>query len=220
MAVVGTTGAIGDTGAIGLTGVIGLTGGIASGKSTVAKLLAAEGAEIIDADLLARQAVQPGREAYRAVVRAFGPEVVADDGQLDRRHLGALVFADDVRRKQLEGLIHPFVRAETEKKRAEIARRRPEALIVLDVPLLFESEMDRGLSEIVVVYVPRHIQLERLMGRDGLSEDEARARIAAQLDIEVKRRRATRVIDNSGSREETRRQVQTLYRDLCRPLNG
>ncbi len=200
--------------------VIGLTGGIASGKSTVAGMLTAEGAEIIDADLLARQAVQPGRAAYKAVVAAFGSQVVAKGGQLDRQRLGALVFADDARRKQLEGLIHPFVREETEKKRLEIARRRPGALIVLDVPLLFESEMDRGLTEIVVVYVPRDLQLERLMKRDGLSEGEAQTRIAAQLDLEIKRRRATRVIDNSGSRDETRCQVAALYRDLLGEDSG
>jgi dephospho-CoA kinase len=200
--------------------VIGLTGGIASGKSTVAGMLTAEGAEIIDADLLARQAVQPGRAVYKAVVAAFGSQVVAKGGQLDRQRLGALVFADDARRKQLEGLIHPFVREETEKKRLEIARRRPGALIVLDVPLLFESEMDRGLTEIVVVYVPRDLQLERLMKRDRLSEGEAQTRIAAQLDLEIKRRRATRVIDNSGSRAETRCQVAALYRDLLGEDSG
>jgi dephospho-CoA kinase len=200
--------------------VIGLTGGIASGKSTVAGMLTAEGAEIIDADLLARQAVQPGRAAYKAVVAAFGSQVVAKGGQLDRQRLGALVFADDARRKQLEGLIHPFVREETENKRLEIARRRPGALIVLDVPLLFESEMDRGLTEIVVVYVPRDLQLERLMKRDRLSEGEARRRIAAQLDLEIKRRRATRVIDNSGSRAETQCQVEALYRDLLGEDSG
>lgn len=200
--------------------VIGLTGGIASGKSTVAKMLADEGAEIIDADLLARQAVQPGRPAYAAVVAAFGSQVVAGDGQLDRQRLGTLVFADEGRRKQLEDLIHPFVREQTEKQRTEMARRRPGALIVLDVPLLFESEMDRGLSEIVVVYVPKAVQLERLMGRDGLSETAARARIATQLDLEIKRRRATRVIDNAGSREETRRQVTALYHDLLSKDSG
>ena len=194
--------------------VIGLTGGIASGKSTVAGMLAAEGAEIIDADLLARQAVQPGQVAYKAVVDAFGSRVVGKDGELDRQRLGVLVFADGVRRKQLESLIHPFVREETQKRRVEIARRRPGALIVLDVPLLFESRMERGLSEIVVVYVPRDLQLKRLMKRDGLSEDDARARISSQMDIEIKRGLATRVIDNSGSRAGTQRQVKALYRLL------
>ena len=203
----------------GLTGAIGLTGGIASGKSTVARMLAAEGAEIIDADLLAREAVEPDGAAYKAVVAAFGTEVVTPDGQLDRQRLGALVFGDEGRRRQLEGLIHPYVREEMEKRRAQIARQRPGALVVLDVPLLFESEMDRGLSEIVVVYLPRRLQLQRLMARDGLSETDARARIDAQLDIEVKRRRASRVIDNSGGREETRRQVRALYRDLCGDLD-
>jgi dephospho-CoA kinase len=194
--------------------VIGLTGGIASGKSTVSRLLAAHGAEIVDADLLARQAVEPGREAFRAVVATFGPEVVAANGQLDRDKLGALVFADAQRRKDLEALIHPHVRRATEMRRAEIQRRRPGSLVVLDVPLLFESGMDTGLAEVVVVYVPFGVQLARLMGRDGLSEAAARTRIAAQLDLEIKRRRATIVIDNGGSREETRRQVARLYDDL------
>jgi dephospho-CoA kinase len=194
--------------------VIGLTGGIASGKSTVSRLLAAHGADIIDADLLAREVVAPDREAFRAVVAAFGPEVVAADGQLDRERLGALVFADARRRRDLEELIHPHVRRETKKRQADILRRRPGALIVLDVPLLFESGMDAGLTEVVVVYVPFTVQLRRLMGRDGVTEAAARARIGAQLDLEIKRRRATRVIDNSGSREETRRQVARLYHDL------
>jgi len=200
--------------AVGMT-VIGLTGGIASGKSTVARMLAARGAEIIDADLLARQAVEPGRAAFEAVVATFGEQMVAADGQLDRERLGALVFADPERRRQLEALIHPFVRRESERRQAEIARQRPEALIFLDVPLLFESGMDRGLAEIVVVYVPRQIQLARLMARDGLSDAAARARLDAQMDLAEKRRRATRVIDNSGSRAETRRQVERLYRELA-----
>ena len=194
--------------------VIGLTGGIASGKSTVARLLSGLGAEIIDADLLAREAVAPGRPAFKAVVAAFGEEMVAPDGGLDRVRLGAVVFADAGRRKQLEALIHPYVRAESKRRQAELATRRPEALIFFDVPLLFESGMDRGLEEIVVVYVPRAVQLKRLMARDGLDEAAARARIASQMDLEEKRRRATRVIDNGGGREETRRQVERLYREL------
>ena len=200
--------------------MIGLTGGIASGKSTVSRLLAVHGAEIIDADLLARQVVQPGREAFKAVVAAFGDEVVAADGQLDRKKLGTLDFADAGRRKQLEELIHPQVHRERDKRRAEIRRRRPDALIVMDIPLLFETGMDGELAEVVVVYIPFAIQLARLMARDGLSEAASRARIAAQMDLEIKRRRATRVIDNSGSPEETRRQVAKLYTDLRRMESG
>jgi dephospho-CoA kinase len=200
--------------------VIGLTGGIASGKSTVSRLLAAHGAEIIDADLLARQVVAPGQAAFKAVVAAFGDEVVAADGQLDREKLGALVFADAVRRKQLEALIHPHVRLESHKRQTEIRRRRPKALIVMDIPLLFEIGMDAELAEVVVVYVPFAVQLARLMARDGLDETASRARIAAQMDLETKRRRATRVIDNSGSPAETRRQVARLYTELQRLESG
>jgi dephospho-CoA kinase len=200
--------------------VIGLTGGIASGKSTVAKILAALGAEIIDADRLAREAVEPGGPAYAAVIADFGPSVVATDGRLDRERLAALVFGDPKRRKHLESLIHPHVLSESVRRQTEIARRRPEALIFWDVPLLFESGMDRGLAEIVVVYVPRRLQLARLKARDHLNEAAARARIGAQMDLEQKRRRATRVIDNSGSRQATRAQVERLYRDLSLPNSG
>jgi dephospho-CoA kinase len=200
--------------------VIGLTGGIASGKSTVAKMLAALGAEIIDADRLAREAVEPGGPAYAAVVADFGPEVVAEDGRLDRERLGALVFTDPIRRQHLESLIHPHVRRESARRQAQIARRRPEALIFLDVPLLFETGLDRGLAEIVVVYVPRKVQLRRLLARDRLSEAAAQARIDAQMDLELKRRRATRVIDNSGSRQATQIQVERLYGELKGPNSG
>lgn len=200
--------------------VIGLTGGIASGKTTVAKMLAALGAEIIDADRLAREAVEPGGPAYATVVADFGPEIVTADGRLDRERLAALVFADPERRRHLESLIHPYVRRESARRQEQIARRRPEALIVLDVPLLFESGMDRRLAEIVVVYVPRRVQLMRLMARDHLDEATARTRIGAQMDLELKRQRATRVIDNSGSRQATQIQVEHLYHDLIGPNSG
>jgi dephospho-CoA kinase len=206
--------------AAALMTVIGLTGGIASGKSTVAKMLTALGAEIIDADRLAREAVEPGGPAYAAVVADFGPTVVAADGHLDREHLAALIFDDPGRRKHLESLIHPYVLSASLRRQAEIAQNQPDALIFWDVPLLFESGMDRGLVEIVVVYLPRSVQLERLMTRDHLSEAAARARIGAQMDLELKRRRATRVIDNSGGIQATRIQVERLYRDLIGSNSG
>ncbi|MDJ0781556.1 MAG: dephospho-CoA kinase [Desulfosarcinaceae bacterium] len=200
--------------------VVGLTGGIASGKSTVAQQLRDLGADIIDADQLAREAVAPGGVAYDEVVEMFGTQIVAPDGCLDRQKLGTLVFADAQRRRQLEAVIHPYVRQVSQRRWTAIARRRPEALIIWDVPLLFESGMDRGLREIVVVYAPRAIQLERLIARDGLSEAAANARIAAQMDLDAKCRRATRVIDNSGSRRDTTRQVEQLFHDLTGALSG
>jgi dephospho-CoA kinase len=183
-------------------------------------MLAALGAEIIDADRLAREAVAPGGPAYAAVVADFGPTVVAADGRLDRERLAALVFADPERRRHLESLIHPYVLSESVRRQTEIARRQPEALIFWDVPLLFESGMDRGLAEIVVVYVSGRVQLRRLMARDHLEEAAAQARIDAQMDLKLKRRRATRVIDNSGSQQATRTQVERLYRDLIAPNSG
>lgn len=193
--------------------VVGLTGGIASGKSTVSQMLAALGAEVIDADRLAREAVLPGTTGWEEVVARFGPEVLGPGGEIDRPRLGARVFADPAARSALEAIVHPRVAAATDRRLAEIARCRPEAVVVLDVPLLFETGMHRTgrLAAVVVVWVPEAIQLERLMARDGIGAAEARARLAAQMPIDRKKALADRVIDNSGTLEETRAQALALY---------
>ncbi|HZG57724.1 dephospho-CoA kinase [Paenibacillus sp.] len=189
---------------------VGLTGGIACGKSTVSRMLAARGAAIVDADLIARDVVRPGQPALAEVRAAFGAEVFAEDGTLDRKRLGAVVFADEASRKRLEGILHPRIREEIARQMLAWNRTEPERLVVVDIPLMYESGLDKryAFEDILVVYVPRRVQLERLMRRDGLSLEEAERRIDAQLSIEKKRELADVVIDNSGDLAETERQVE------------
>jgi dephospho-CoA kinase len=194
--------------------IVGLTGGIASGKSTVSRLLAAAGARIIDADVLARQVVEPGQPAFAAVLDHFGSGILKSDGTIDRDRLAAEVFADPAQKAALEGIIHPAVAKAMAARLAEIEATAPRSIVVLDVPLLFEAGMDAGLDLVVVVDAPEVVQLERLMKRSGLSRDEALARVRAQMPMAEKRRRADVVIDNSGSLESTRSRVDALWRRL------
>lgn len=186
--------------------VIGLTGGIASGKSTVSAYLRELNAPVVDADAIVREVQQPGSPVLAAIGRAFGPEVIRSDGSLDRPALGRIVFSDPDRRRQLESIVHPAVR---ERMGAELERYRREGrpAVVLDVPLLLEGGLDRTVDQVWLVYVDRETQLIRLIARDGLSAGEAEQRIAAQMDMEAKRSRASLIIENRGSREETRAQV-------------
>lgn len=196
--------------------VAGLTGGIASGKSTVAAIFAELGAEVIDADKLAREAVAPGSPGWERVVAHFGEAVLAPDGEIDRQRLAAIVFDDPAQRAALERIVHPYVRAETDRRIAAVRRRRPQAVVILDVPLLFEAGMHsgRGLAAVIVVWVPEEMQRERLMARDQIDAQEAARRIRAQMPIERKKALADRVIDNSGSRERTRAQTREVFRWL------
>ena len=195
---------------------IGLTGGIATGKSTVTTILQTAGATIIDADRIAREVVRQGTPGYRQVVEHFGAEVVDANGDIDRTTLAKIIFKDAECRKALNRIVHPLVMTETTAKLRRISRNDSHALIFLDVPLLFETGMDKGLSEIIVVYVPENIQLQRLISRDRLSSADARYRIRSQIAIEQKRSRATIVIDNSGSREQTRAITLGVYAELKR----
>ena len=194
--------------------VAGLTGGIASGKSTVAAMLAEAGARIIDADRIARDVVAPGREAFQAVCARFGETVLQPDGHLDRARLGAVIFHDPHAREDLERIIHPFVFQQMAADLNQLAATHPGAVVVLDIPLLIESGWHTALPFIVLVHVPEALQLSRLIRRDGLSAADARTRIRAQMPIDAKRAYAAAIIDNSGPREATRRQVRALYRQL------
>jgi dephospho-CoA kinase len=196
--------------------VAGLTGGIASGKSTVCRMMRQAGALIIDADLLAREVVAPELPAWREICDLFGSRILAPDKSIDRAALGRLVFADEVLRRRLEAIIHPRVKKRMDEEVERIGRQFPQAVVVEDVPLLLESGMEEGLREIILVYVPKAVQLQRLMLRDGLDPDQARSRINAQAPIEEKRRKATIVIDNSGSLSDTRRQTLAVYKQLER----
>jgi dephospho-CoA kinase len=192
---------------------IGLTGGIASGKSLVAGILRDLGAAIVDADRIARAVVAPGGPAYDAVVRAFGPEVVRSDGTLDRQALAARIFADPASRRRLNALTHPHIR----RRMAEEATRFTDSpgidVIVFDIPLLLDTTdgRDLGLDAIIVVYADDEVRVRRLMARDGLSEAEARRRLAAQVPLRDKVARADWVIDNNGAPEETRRRVAQVW---------
>jgi dephospho-CoA kinase len=197
--------------------VVGLTGGIASGKSTVSRMLSELGGEIIDADGLAREAVARDTPAFAGIVAHFGPGILQADGAIDRKRLGDIVFSDPRQRKRLEEIVHPFVKEETGRRIEQIRRRRPQAVVFLDVPLLFESGMHLrpGLAEIIVVHVPESLQVRRLVARDGITAEQARARIRAQMPLARKKRLATRLIDNSGSLENTRSQAAAVFRALA-----
>lgn len=175
---------------------VGLTGGVASGKSEVSRLLAGLGAVVIDADALAREVVEPGTSGLAEIVEAFGPQVLTETGALDRPALGTLVFGDTERRRVLEQIIHPRVRA----RAAEIEAAAPDgSLVVHDIPLLVETAQADGFDAVLVVDVPTQLQVDRMVERRGMTAADARARIAAQASREQRRAVATYVIDNTGS---------------------
>jgi len=194
--------------------IAGLTGGIASGKSTVSAFLEDAGAVIVDADKIAREVVQKGQPAWREIVGAFGQTILLPDGEINRVLLGDIIFNDPAQKQLLNRIVHPGVISETASRLTEIERNQPNPVVILDVPLLIESGMDTGLSDIIVVYIPEPVQIQRLMGRDALTQAQALARIRSQMPIEEKKKRATIVIDNSGSLENTRHISLTVYQHL------
>ena len=194
--------------------VIGLTGGIATGKSTVSAILENAGALIIDADRIAREAVKKGQPAYREIVEHFGETVLLPDGEINRSVLGDIIFNAPGKKQLLNKIVHPYVRKETHRQLQQIGRTEPNAIVILDIPLLIEAEMDKDLSEVIVVFVPEHIQIERLMQRDGISEADALARVRSQMPIEEKKDKATIIVDNSGSKENTRKQTLKIFHRL------
>ncbi|TMD41882.1 MAG: dephospho-CoA kinase [Chloroflexi bacterium] len=190
--------------------VLGLTGGIGSGKSLVASLFARLGAEVVDADQLAREVVEPGQPALAQIVESFGADILLPEGRLDRARLGQLVFADPSARARLNAITHPAI---LERMRQEIAARAGrDGLLVLDIPLLYESGRQNLVEKVVVVWVDRATQLERLTGRTGITAQAAQQRIDSQMPLDEKRARADYLIDNRGTTEETERQVRALYR--------
>ena len=192
--------------------LLGLTGGIASGKSTVTRFFQDVGVPVIDADQVARDVVQPGRKAFQAIVERFGPEILQEDRQIDRIGLGSIVFSDETARKDLEGITHPEIVREIAKRvrgiRApENKSSPPPKIIVVDAALLFESGLHSAMDKNILIRVEPELQMRRLIARDGLSVPEAEQRIQSQLPNDEKEKLAHYVIDNSGSPEETRRQV-------------
>ena len=193
---------------------VGLTGGIATGKSTVSRMLRKRGAAIIDADQVAREVVEPHTPGWRRVRDRFGERILRPDGFLDRRALREVVFRDHRARQDLNNILHPLIRARMLEKADFLEGDRPERLIVFDIPLLYESKLTHWVKKVIVVYVPESVQIRRLMDREGIGEEDALRMIRAQIPIEEKKRMADCLIDNSGSREETERQVDHLWRCL------
>lgn len=175
-------------------------------------MLAELGAAVVDADQVAREVVLPGEPALREVADAFGQAILNEDGTLNRSKLGEIVFADEAKRKKLEAILHPAIRQVMTDRIERLEKENPKRLVVADIPLLYETGLDTRYPEVMVVYVPPSVQLKRLMERDGLSEDKARERLLAQLPIDEKKAKADWVIDNSGTREATRRQVLDFWR--------
>ena len=192
--------------------LLGLTGGVGSGKTTVSGILGDLGAVIVDADEASHAAYAPGTPGFQDVAREFGQQVVRD-GQIDRAHLGRLVFNDPDALRRLNAIVHPLVREWMAARTAEAVERGAE-VVVQDVPLLYENGLEDLFSSIVLVYVPPEVQVDRLVHGRGFTEERARAVIAAQMPIDDKRRRAHHVIDNSGTPEQTRRQVEEMWAQI------
>jgi dephospho-CoA kinase len=195
--------------------LIGVTGGIATGKSTVDRMLADHGAIVIDADELAREAVGPGEPTLDEVATRFGRDVIRPDGTLDRGRVGEIVFADAEARRDLERITHPRI-MELMQERIATALAGPAPLVAVDVPLLFESAREGMFEGVLLVYAPRDVQLRRLRERNGLDEDAALQRLAAQLPIAEKRDRATWIIDNSHGIDATARAVDLWWATAVR----
>ncbi|MDQ5984646.1 MAG: Dephospho-CoA kinase [Syntrophus sp. SKADARSKE-3] len=193
---------------------VGLTGGIASGKSTVASMLVEKGAVHIDFDILAHEVQRPGEPAWQAIVDCFGRTVLNDDGTVNRECLGAIVFQDREKLDFLGRIVHPAVLENWRHRLDQIERSQPAAIVLSDIPLLMERGMEPLFDLVVLVFIPPAEQIRRLMARNGYSEEEASLRLASQLPIEEKIRRADLTLRNEGTLEETRLLVDDLWREL------
>jgi dephospho-CoA kinase len=194
--------------------LVGLTGGVATGKSTVAKMFKQYGAVVIDADLLVRQVVEPGKPAWRKIVKTFGTAVLNPDRTLNRRELGAVVFRNRTKLHRLEHIIHPLVAREQARLTKEAAQKNPQAVVIYDVPLLFEAKIDKRVDRTIVVTADRDTQIARLKKRNGLSRAEAIRRIHSQMPLAKKIQRADHVLNGTCSRPSLRRQVAQLLKSL------
>jgi len=200
--------------------LVGLTGGIATGKSTVSALLRQLGCEIIDADLLAREVVEPGQPALTQIVTEFGRDVVTATGELDRKKLGAIVFANPERRRRLEAITHPAIRDRFLARLDELAEQGFVGLVVFDAAVMIESGNYKNMDRLVVVVTDEATQMARLRGRDGTDVPENQRKISSQMPLADKARLADYVIDNSGTREATAEQVRRVFVALMAELES
>lgn len=192
--------------------IIGLTGSIASGKSTVSSMFDDFNIPVIDADKLARVVVNPGEKAYEEVIHTFGQEILREDTTLDRKKLGAIIFADEEKRKRLNSIVHPAIREEM-LQRKDTYLEAGEKCVVLDIPLLFESKLTHFADKTVVVYVDEDVQLKRLMERDEYTEEEAKQRIHTQIPVKQKAELADAIINNNGTKHESYDQLERLLKE-------
>ena len=193
---------------------VGLTGGIASGKSTVARIFQELGAHVLDADRIAREVVPPGSQALSRIARAFGKEMLRPDGTLDRAALGTLVFADAGKRRVLEGILHPLILAEIDRRIEELERSDPQGLVIVEAALILELGRQAEFDTLVVVWADEEQQRRRMIQRDSLSSEEADRRLKAQMPLSEKRGRARFVVDNSGDRAACRADAERVYGEL------
>jgi dephospho-CoA kinase len=198
--------------------LVGLTGGIATGKSTVSALFRRLGCEIIDADLLAREVVEPGEPALAQIAEEFGREVLQPDGALDRKKLGAIVFGDAARRKRLEQITHPAIRDRFLRRLAELEARGFDGIVFWDAPVMIESGGYKDMEKLVVVATDEATQCTRLCARDGVEVAEAQRKIGSQMPVAEKAKLADYVIDNAGDHAATERQVREVHAALLRDL--
>lgn len=192
--------------------IIGLTGSIASGKSTVSNMLKALGYPIIDADIVARIVVEKGTETLEMITEVFGQEVISEDGSLNREKLGGIIFSDPSKRKRLNDIIHPAIRAEMLRQKEQLLTDG-HPTIIMDIPLLFESKLQSYVEKILVVTVTEETQLERLMARNNFTLEDAKARIQSQLPLSIKEKEADAVIYNNGTLESTEQQLKKILSD-------
>ncbi|MBN7273573.1 dephospho-CoA kinase [Ligilactobacillus pobuzihii] len=196
-----------------MTYVLGLTGGIASGKSTVSNYLYEQGAVVIDADIVSRQVVRPGAKGLLALVSEFGKQIQNEDGTLNRAALGEIIFNDQKKRDVVNGLLHPLIKEEM-LNQVKVAEEKAVDLVVLDIPLLFESKCEQYCDAVLVVDVSPETQKGRLMRRNDFTQKEAQARIDSQMDPAERKKRADFVVDNDASEEKTYQQVDILLEDI------
>lgn len=193
---------------------VGLTGNIATGKSQAAHVFAELGAHVIDADVIAHDLLVKGTRTYLKVVEAFGSEILTMDGSVNRRKLGEIVFNDSERRKRLNGTVHPEVRDEVLRRVCELEESLPGGIIIVDAALLIESGHHKLYDRLVVVTCDPNLQLARIINRDGLTVEQAKARMAAQMPAVEKLKLADYTIETSGTLKETREQIEAIYHDL------
>ena len=193
---------------------VGLTGGIASGKSTVSGMFRELGAHIIDADVLAKEALEPGRPAYAETIRVFGRRIAGSDGRIDRRALGEIVFGDPEKRRALEAIVHPRVFEEEARIFGELSAREPRGIAVFDAALLIESGAHVRMDKVVLVWCREETQVARMAEKWGLTPEEAAVRVRAQMPLDEKKKYADYVIDNDGDLAGTRAQVARIYSEL------